>query len=68
MPITRSLTEELRPSEENIREADRCTKSLRPILIEPRHLPVEKIADEHQAEGRHAARWPLARQDGGKIA
>jgi hypothetical protein len=46
MQITRSLTEELRPSEENIREADRCTKSLRPILIEPRHLPVEKIADE----------------------
>ena len=30
----------------NKREADRYAKTLRPILIELRHLPVEKIADE----------------------
>jgi hypothetical protein len=31
---------------ENKRETDRYAKTLRPILIELRHLPVEKIADE----------------------
>ena len=31
---------------ENKRKADRYAKTLRPILIELRHLPVEKIADE----------------------
>jgi DNA invertase Pin-like site-specific DNA recombinase len=33
-------------AKENKREADRYAKTLRPILIELRHLPVEKIADE----------------------
>jgi DNA invertase Pin-like site-specific DNA recombinase len=30
----------------NKREADRYAKALRPVLVELRHLPVEKIADE----------------------
>src|SRR5262249_20869084 len=33
-------------AKENKREADRHAKTLPPILIELRHLPVEKIADE----------------------
>jgi hypothetical protein len=33
-------------AKENKREADRYAKTLRPILIELRHLPVGKIADE----------------------
>jgi Resolvase, N terminal domain len=33
-------------AKENKRAADRYAKTLRPILIELRHLPVEKIADE----------------------
>jgi DNA invertase Pin-like site-specific DNA recombinase len=33
-------------AKENKREADRYANTLRPILIELRHLPVEKIADE----------------------
>jgi len=33
-------------AKENEREADRYAKTLLPILIELRHLPVEKIADE----------------------
>jgi DNA invertase Pin-like site-specific DNA recombinase len=33
-------------AKENKRKADRYAKTLRPILIELRHLPVEKIADE----------------------
>ena len=33
-------------AKENKREADRYAKTLQPILIELRHLPVEKIADE----------------------
>jgi hypothetical protein len=30
----------------NKHEADRCAKALRPTLVNLRHLPVEKIADE----------------------
>ena len=33
-------------AKENKRQADRYAKTLWPILIELRHLPVEKIADE----------------------
>jgi len=33
-------------AKENKREADRYAKTLRPILVGLRHLPVEKIADE----------------------
>jgi DNA invertase Pin-like site-specific DNA recombinase len=33
-------------AKENKRDADRYAKTLRPILTELRHLPVEKIADE----------------------
>jgi DNA invertase Pin-like site-specific DNA recombinase len=56
-------------AKENKREADRYAKALRPILIELRHLPVEKIADE-LTERKVATwrRWPMARQDGGKAA
>ena len=56
-------------AKENKREADRYAKTLRPILIELRHLPNEKIADElTKQKGRHAAWWPLAWQNGGKAA
>jgi hypothetical protein len=43
--------------------------TLRPILIELRHLPVEKIAGELiKQKGRHAAWWSLACKNGGKVA
>jgi len=57
-------------AQENKREADKYAKTLRPILIELRRLPVEKIADELTSgrSPRGAARRPLAWQDGGKAA
>src|SRR5215831_17799128 len=53
----------------NKHEADRYAKALRPVLVELRHLPVEKIADElTKRKVATPARRPMARQDGGKAA
>ena len=52
----------------NKRKADSYAKALRPILIELRHMPVEKIADELTRRKVQTPRWPLARQDGSKAA
>ena len=54
----------------NKRKADRYAKTLRPILIELRHLPVEKIADELSKRKIATPRGgpPLVWQDGGTTA
>jgi hypothetical protein len=44
----------------NKHEADRYAKALRPILIELRHLPVEKIADDltrRKVQTPRGGRW-----------
>jgi hypothetical protein len=54
----------------NNHKADRYAKTLRPILIELRHLPVEKIADELSKRKIATPRGgpPLVWQDGGTTA